>query len=72
MIEHQHSEQVTVKCIYCRREIDGHFFGNREKIVNLTTGKTLAVIGEWNKRKGYLHAACATGIEAEAGLQEKK
>jgi len=38
----------------------------------MQTDKVIAVIGEFNKRKGYIHKACQTGIDAEAALQERK
>lgn len=64
---------VTVKCIYCRREIDGHFMeDDKTKIVELGSSKVKAVVGEYNKKRGYLHVSCQTGIAAEEALQEKK
>lgn len=63
---------VTVKCLYCRREIDGHFVDtDKTKIVDMqVVGKVKAVVGEWNKKKGYLHQQCLTGIEAEEALNK--
>jgi len=65
------AEPVTVKCVYCRREIDGHFINGKDTIVKMDTGKVLAVVGVYNKRTGYMHQACKTGIEAEEALQTK-
>jgi len=64
---------VTVKCLYCRREIDGHFMENdKSKIVDINVaGKVKAEVGEWNKKKGYIHLQCKTGIEAEEALNSK-
>lgn len=62
---------ITVKCLYCRREIDGYFYlEKKEEIKNLSSGKTIATVSEWNKKKGYLHVACINGIKAESELQE--
>lgn len=64
---------VTVKCIYCRREIDGHFIDDdKSKILNLSNMTPKAIVKEYNKKKGYMHLACSIGIEAEEALQEKK
>lgn len=66
------ADPVTVKCIYCRENISGHFIGSRDVIKLITTDKVIGVIGEYNKKKGYLHQACKTGIEAEEALQVTK
>jgi hypothetical protein len=64
---------VTVKCIYCHRAIDGHFINDdKNLIVEMGTSKVKAAVGEYNKKRGYLHVSCAIGIKAEEALQEKK
>lgn len=70
MPEKKNTERVTVKCIFCGRTIDGHFFGRRDRIVNLGSGEVLAEAGTYQKKKGFIHSSCKTGIDAVDALEK--
>lgn len=70
MPEKKTTEKVTVKCIYCGRMIDGYFVGGHEQVVN-GHAETLAIPGSYENRKGFLHTACKTGVDAIAEMEVK-
>lgn len=71
MAEKKSTERVTVKCLYCGRTIDGYFFDRKDQIVNLATGEVLATAGTYQKKKGFIHESCRTGIKAVEDMEKK-
>jgi hypothetical protein len=62
---------VCVICVLCKNNIDGIFkLPDKLNIYSLQTNKAIGIVGEYNKKKGYLHVKCANGIEAEKELNK--